>query len=278
MKHTILTLSLLLTAWTVAGCSNQALKQYVTPTYSGIGKSLAVSELKDARTSEENRSDNMVVTPVSDVMVARLEEAKLFSQIDTGRAITGTEDYSLSGSVTQYGMDESMSTFTYLPDAFVAALGIGLGVAIGTPIPIVIGVVLGAGDFLINGLLGKRQYNHDYKVLMALDLKDRQGATVWQDTLGYIYHLRFTQASYNLSSIGALAVSAAQSALLSETDQINKSALAITVSEAVELAVADIAPVVGSKRLTMNDSRNSFYRTLQFPFGTLEVTGKRIHS
>ncbi len=275
MKSTLLTLSLFIIAWTLGGCSNQALKQYVTPSYKTVSKSVEVTALTDARTNQDDRRDLPLVTPVKAVELRNLKESQLFTNVYNTDMATGQQDVTLDGKVTDYGIDYSMTTWTWMPDVIGAGIFAGLGIGLGYPPLIGVGLIVYGLDFLIDGLAGKRQYEHDYKLGLALQLKDKSGTAIWQDTLHYTYSLIFTHWSLmgNTNSYG-------QSTGIQITDVagINNAALEVVTDEAIEQALNEMAPAIGSQRLSLTDPPDSFDRTLDLPFGKLKITGKRIHS
>jgi hypothetical protein len=258
----------------VAGCSNQPLKQYVTPSYKTIGKSLECTQLTDARTNEDDRSALMTVAPVKKIELIRLKESQLFKDVFNTDVASGQQDYTLGGKVTDYGIDYSMSTWTWMPNVIEAGLFTVLGVVVGYPAIIAAGLVISGLDFLIEGVAGKRQYDHAYKMGLDLQLADKTGSVVWRDTVHYIYSLRFTHwaLTSNTNGFGQSSTGIA----INNVDEINNAALEVVTDQAMEQVLAEMAPVLGSQRLSLADPSDSFERTIELPSGKVEVSGRRI--
>jgi len=247
MKKLLGITMLAISAFLLASCgSAPSLVQYVSPTYKTTQKSLSVEKLRDNRTNEDHKAALHTVDPISSVLVQRLSESKIFSLVNFTDVSTYSDDYTLAGSVDEYGIDYSMTFMTYFPSLLVGVLGAAAGVATGIPQIALIGVGWGGLDFLLDGFAGKRRYSHDYIASISLELKDKDRTTVWKNTNRYKYNLVFTHNIFLARLSGW--------SYYIDVDEINNSALAYVTSLAVENSLGSIAEKVGTIRLTKSES------------------------
>lgn len=180
-----------------SSCSTVQQTQYVPPTYKTTDNVLGIVKLGDTRTPEQLESNAGNVDAATKAILEVAKSSSAFKEV----RFTDNEDNNcnlfLNGNIKTYNVDYSMTTMTWLPNALM--LGVGVGAAIAIDDKDLTGpIILAASgvsvlDFLINGLLGKREYDHAYKLEVAYEVTDaKANSKVIIDTISFTLTLRFT--------------------------------------------------------------------------------------
>lgn len=224
------------------GCSVPTAKPYQPPQYKTVPKTLSIEDIEDRRVNEEHKQDFPNLNPLNQQLTNRFIQSQMFARVNQESKSTYKDDYILSSQLIDYGMDKHMTFWTVFPDALFAAGFTGLGIAASSPRLVYVGILVAGIDFLINGLGGKRMYEHDYIVSILLHLKDKSMSTLWKDTLTCKVSYVFTHWYWYFftSSRGT------RTFYENDVDYINKVVLDGLTDIIIENSLSKIAEIVGT--------------------------------
>jgi len=185
MKKFIIFSSLLVLAILFISCSGANAPTYQPPLYKTVPKTLTIENIIDERKNVDHISDFTNITRINQQIINRFIQTQIFQRVNQAAFSTFNDDYTLSAKLIDYGMDKSMTFWTVFPDALVATTGVVVGIVFDSGLFTAAIAGMAGVDFLINGLGGKRLYDHDYIASMNFVLKNKDKEVLLNDTISY---------------------------------------------------------------------------------------------
>jgi len=259
--------SIFLLMISLLGCGSVQQTQYVPPTYKTTDNVIGIVKLDDARPAEKLGSDAGSADAASKAILEVAKSSSAFREVRFTDKNDKNCNLLFTGTITHYNVDYSMTTLTWLPNALIVGIGVGAAIAIDdkdATTPIILGSLgIACLDFLVNGLLGKRQYDHDYKLEVAYKVSDQKNNFVlMEDTTGYILTLRFTHFQLYFGGGGMSRT---------DVDAITTYAYDYIARVTAENIIDAVAKKLGSERLIgLEDGNNTYPLKNRIQIGNIE--------
>jgi hypothetical protein len=273
MKKLLLILSCTFISVLLSNCTVPTVKEYQPPIYKTINKSITIEETIDSRTNEKHKEDFLSTRSINQLIVNRYMQTQIFQRVNSALKSTYSDDFTLTTKLVDYGMDKNMTFWTVFPDALLLASGVVIDQIVESNMVLPVFAILAGADFVINGLAGKREYNHDYITSIYYEFKDKSMKALWSDTLSYNISYRFTHWSINWGTdIASKFIRA------NDVDYINSVALNLLVDLTIEDSFKKIAQVIGSDLAIENfNEDNAYSKNIKCKEGLLTITIQRIN-
>jgi hypothetical protein len=270
MKRTYCSITgfLLLSMLWLSGCGTVKETQYVPPTYKTTDNVLGIVKLDDARPPQQAKDNTSNPDVATKALLEVAKSSSAFREVRFSDKKDPSCNLILSGKIKNYKVDYSMTALTWLPDALVAGIGIAAGVSAGKDLAVPVALIsmgIAGLDFLVNGLGGKREYNHAYVLDLEYEVADtKTNKVIASNVARYTLTLRFTHFQFYFQSFSS-----------TDVDAISTYAYDYIARAAAEEIIDDLAKRVGSERLMgVNDEIKMYPSEQHVQIGSIEFDSR----